>query len=231
MIEKILKITVVISLILLISCSEKEELSKCKENFAGIDCNIELGKYVDVSENNIKIKVDITEVTVEQFEKCVNAGKCSDKNFSTLMSCNYGSKRKKHPMNCVTLEGAKEYCKWLNKRLPTKEEWIIIATAGENYKYSGSNKADEVAWFKDNTSVWNKQTREVALKKSNKYGIYDLSGNVSEWTETKADIHSYFVVCGGHFWSYDTLLTVDCSVKNIVQHYRGLQSTGFRCVE
>ena len=64
-------------------------------------------------------------------------------------------------------------------RLPTEAEWEWAARGGDEYTYAGSNNIDEVAWYYNNTNGTG--TREVKTKKSNGYGIYDMSGNVFEW--------------------------------------------------
>lgn len=64
-------------------------------------------------------------------------------------------------------------------RLPTEAEWEWAARGGENYTYAGSDKIDEVAWYKKTTN--NTGTRDVKTKKKNGYGLYDMSGNVGEW--------------------------------------------------
>lgn len=68
-------------------------------------------------------------------------------------------------------------------RLPTEEEWEYAAKGGENYRYSGSDNIDEVAWCWGNSRYGNgnNNTHPVAQKKPNGYGLYDMSGNVSEW--------------------------------------------------
>ena len=63
-------------------------------------------------------------------------------------------------------------------RLPTLEEWEYAARGGQNYKYAGSSYLDEVGWYSNNSG---NRTHPVAQKKANGYGLYDMSGNVSEW--------------------------------------------------
>jgi formylglycine-generating enzyme required for sulfatase activity len=51
--------------------------------------------------------------------------------------------------------------------------------------YSGSNSLFDVAWFFDNCNGYNEnwQTYVVASKSPNELGLYDMSGNVSEWCQ------------------------------------------------
>jgi formylglycine-generating enzyme required for sulfatase activity len=72
-----------------------------------------------------------------------------------------------------------------NFRLPTEAEWEYAAIGGKytnNYKYSGSSTLRDVAWYSEaNFSAAFYSKKEVKTLNPNELGIYDMSGNVSEW--------------------------------------------------
>ncbi len=110
-------------------------------------------------------------------------------------------------------------------RLPTVEEWLYAAKGGKNYRYSGSDDIGKVAWYIDNS---NHVTHPVAQKKPNDYGLYDMSGNVSEWCWDYFDDKYYRFNCGGDWIDDDG----DCTVDSGFGYYANVHSyyTGFRLV-
>ena len=74
-------------------------------------------------------------------------------------------------------------CNWTadGYRLPTEMEWMFAAKGGNlthNYAYSGSNDINTVAWYYYNSG---NTTHPVGTKAPNELGIFDMSGNVSEY--------------------------------------------------
>ncbi len=100
------------------------------------------------------------------------------------------------PVEQVSWDDCQEFISKLNKmtgkkfRLPTEAEWEYAARGGNKsrgYQYSGSNNLSDVAWYEDNSG---KKTHAVGSKQSNELGIYDMSGNVSEWCQDRWGYYS-----------------------------------------
>ena len=101
------------------------------------------------------------------------------------------------PVESVSWDDCQEFIRKLNKmthmnfRLPTEAEWEFAARGGnksKNYKYSGSNNIDTVAWYNGNSDG---KTHSICQKKPNELGLYDMSGNIWEWCQDWYDKNYY----------------------------------------
>ena len=92
-----------------------------------------------------------------------------------------------YPMYYISWNDCKTFISKLNAltgknfRMPTEAEREYAARGGSKsrgYKYSGSNRLGDVAWYDDNSGG---KTHEVGTNSPNELGLYDMSGNVWEW--------------------------------------------------
>jgi len=130
-----------------------------------------------------------TEVTWAHYKQCVDAGACLDN----------GSGRDDHPVSNVSYNDiTQRYLPWLNAltgeqfRLPSESEWEYAAKAGSTTKYSWGNSIncnnahynggeDSNCYYKINDQF--KGSLPVASFPANDFGLFDMHGNVWEWTQ------------------------------------------------
>jgi serine/threonine protein kinase/formylglycine-generating enzyme required for sulfatase activity len=130
--------------------------------------------------------------------------------------------KENHPVVGVSIEDAKAYATWALKRLPTEEEWEYAArgTKAANYPW-GNDDATAAA------NIDAQGTAEIGSFKKDvsDWGVFDMAGNVSEWTSSKEG--TKYVTRGGKFSDMVTPM----SVYRFFAPGMPDNQTGFRCVK
>jgi len=129
--------------------------------------------------------IDKHEVTVADYKKCVEAGKCSTDDLTKWGEYNWGIVgRGDHPINFVDWKQAKAYCAWAGKRLPTEAEWEKAARGTDGRIYPWGDEWDSSRAHVDTRR--GRGTLSVGSYASgvSPYGVYDMAGNVWEWTNS-----------------------------------------------
>ncbi len=193
--------------------------------------------------------MDIYEVTMGQYKKFIDAtGRPVPENPNhpddpyIWKNKTYPQGMEDNPVALVSYEDATEYCKWVGKRLPTEIEWEK-ACRGES--------ARRWPWG-DNIDIGKANTRNLDLRRSSPvggfpedvspYGIYDMAGNIREWTtswykpypgaELKRETfgETYKVVRGGS-WVHTAMPESRCASRGMAQTWYRHRSLGLRCVK
>ncbi len=132
----------------------------------------------------------------EKFEKAFRIGvtEVTQRQWRLIMETNPSFfKGEDLPVERITWQEAVEYCRRLSEkekkryRLPTEAEWEYACRAGTTtVYYTGENKAALAAagWYLGNSG---NQSHPVGRKQPNRWGLYDMHGNVSEWCALRPD--------------------------------------------
>jgi formylglycine-generating enzyme required for sulfatase activity len=144
----------------------------------------------------------------------------------------------KNPVDSVSWVEADAYCTAIGGRLPSAAEWEYAARAGTSGSRYGN--LDEIAWYEGNSGF---SVHPVAQKKPNAFGLYDMLGNVVEWTYTwywvqlnQENINptgpptaEYKELRGGGFWGDPNLIRASYRIRIETGDYD--YDIGFRCAQ
>ena len=144
-----------------------------------------------------------------------------------------------YPVVNISHEGARLYCAWLSEklslqlnknviaRLPTQEEWMFAAQAGQSeaiYGWDGTELEDKTGYlgnFKTNDSTDKSITAPITAYNANQLGLYNCSGNVAEMIQTKN------ISMGGSWATLEEDITLSQSAQD---YSKANPQTGFRVI-
>jgi formylglycine-generating enzyme required for sulfatase activity len=139
-------------------------------------------------------KIDKYEVTNKQYKLCVDYGDCT----IPLEQADFNDPEKRnHPVVYVTLFQANNYCKWMGLRLPSEVEWERAARGAKGALWPWGNENPSTNRVNMPEPGTTNTTDGTQVVNSNIYGvspegIYNLVGNVWEWT-------SSYLYSGGNY--------------------------------
>lgn len=82
----------------------------------------------------------------------------------------------------IDWDDAAVFCAWIGGRLPSEQEWEFAAAGGPDKQlFAGTNLVDSLSAFARYRGNSVAQAGPVAHKLPNRYGLFDMSGNVAEW--------------------------------------------------
>ncbi len=150
--------------------------------------HVEGGTFKMGCNNYNKGSMPVHQVTLSTF--CIGETEVTQELWQAVMGSNPSKFVGLHrPVECVNWDDCQKFIQKLNSltnssfRLPTEAEWEYAARGGKRSKgckFAGSNTVGNVAWYDENS---NNETHNVAAKRANELGLYDMSGNVSEWCQ------------------------------------------------
>ncbi len=132
-----------------------------------------------------------------------------------------------YPTTQVSFYDACAYCEWKSGRIPTAQEWDIIAGP----EVIRGNIWEGVFPYQDEAKDgYYKRVAPIGQFKTNKYGIHDLFGNVWEWTSSLANNGSNIIKGGSFLCDFDVCSGFIPSKFQTTPKDSGLNHLGFRCI-
>ena len=140
--------------------------------------------------------IDAREITEQQYQECVDKGRCTPAHYDDSTCRAWNGKRfikvkvpaayrnPAFPVVCVTWQQAREYCRAQGMHLPSEAQWEYAARAGGDGNYpwgNGSPGGSQAVFSRKNGPM------STGTCAPSKWGLYDMVGNVWEWTSDNYD--------------------------------------------
>jgi len=153
--------------------------------------------------------MDQYELTTTRYAKFMQAtGRAAPQYWATVVPVSYGDR----PVVGVDWHDADAYCRWAGKRLPTEQEWEKAArgTDGRTYPWGNEEPTQSLASYDwDGKRTWQGYATLATVESydsgKSPYGIYNMAGNVWEWTSSDYDSSGKSKVFRGGSWTSHAL--------------------------
>lgn len=166
--------------------------------------------------------LDATEVTVDAYLGCVKSGSCTPSKDQGRFCNTHFPDRGNHPMNCVDWKQSRSYCEARGARLPSELEWEYAARGGSEYRaYSWGPEPP------DGRTCWKHVGGTCRVKEypAGAFGLFDMIGNVWEWTgDSREAGHSV----RGASWAFEPIWA-RASLRGWTKDSTRAADGGFRC--
>jgi formylglycine-generating enzyme len=183
-------------------------------------------------------QLDSHEVTNEQYQSYID--KTNHPAPYHWIDRHYAEHAADLPIYNVSWDDANGYCQWTGGRLPTEAEWEYAARGGKaEMDYPWGNQVNaKLARFNETSGPG-----PVAKFPPNAFGVFDMAGNVSEWTadwfdgsyyanspavDPKGPLTGEYKVIRGGAWS-DSARRITVFFRNWVRPNQRTPNIGFRC--
>jgi sulfatase modifying factor 1 len=179
--------------------------------------------------------MDVTEVTVAAYARCVDAGACRAEELECGPAATWGAPgAANHPVNCVSWFEADAYCRAHGKRLPTEPEWEWAARGGpraSTYPWGEGAPAARACWDGDGNAKGKGERKATCAvgahpRSRSPDGLQDLAGNVREWTATEME---RFRVLRGGSWGDSLPEFLSAGFRGWNAPDERMELIGFRC--
>jgi iron(II)-dependent oxidoreductase len=147
----------------------------------------------------------------------------------------------KKPVTWVSIEDARAYAKWADKRLPHEWEWQYCAQGADGRLYPWGNTWDDAAVPKPDTGrdLTGPDDVDAHPSGASPFGVMDLTGNVWQWTDEFADAHTRAAILrGGSYYQPQSSIWYFPQTRRLSEHGKYLLmapskdragTLGFRC--